>query len=915
MQQSLKISAFYLCVFLSWIYGPDVMATHNRAGEITYKHIPTDGEPYRYEFTITTYTKKSGDSEPADRDTLDIDFGDGSQGKAPRINGDGEEIVPDIYANIYQTNHSYPGPFNYLVSMQDPNRIDQIINIGVDGNSVNVEFYIQDTIFFRDPQFFGVNSSPILLQPPIDFGNVGYTFIHNPNAHDEDGDSLYFELISPLRAVGDEVPFYQYPTEISPGPENNLTLNSATGELIWETPQQAGIYNIAILIREFRNGVEMGNLIRDMQIIVEDLQNRPPEITPVRDTCVVVGETLLIDITATDPDPMQSVTLTALGGPFIVPNPAIFPSVTGSGTVESTFAWTLDCEHIFSEKYTVVFKAEDNFYGGDPAGPRPLSDLETWQITVVPPPPEFLQAVIIDGEINLFWNLAPDEYQCLNSDKFRGFSVWRRVACDSSEIDRCQLGLEGTAYTKIANNITTNTFIDQTAVKGVMYTYRIVAEFADAFTGSTPPTPLNVSSSMASNPACIELPKDAPVITNVSIAATATANGVIDVCWSKPRAVPLDTTINMPPYRYEVYRAEGFGSTSFSLVHSVEAPSFYLANDTCFTDIDGTLNTLGFPYLYRIDFYANDILVDRSETASSVFLNILPADNQLELQWNFEVPWLNTEYHIFKQNEAGLYDSLTTTMNTTFVETDLINGEAYCYFVKAIGTYGSMDLIDPLINFSQEVCSSPIDTVPPCAPQLSATNICEQEEEITEEELINELFWALPSIDCTEDVVQYYIYYSSPSATNYELIDSTDRLNYEHLINGSLAGCYAVAAVDSFYNESDFSNIVCLENCLQYELPNVFTPNADVLNQNDKFVPRNAKFISSIDIKIYNRWGDLVYETTDPQINWDGTDQKSGEALSEGVYYYVCDVFEQTSEGLEIVNQQLNGYIHLIRGN
>ena len=95
----------------------------------------------------------------------------------------------------------------------------------------------------------------------------------------------------------------------------------------------------------------------------------------------------------------------------------------------------------------------------------------------------------------------------------------------------------------------------------------------------------------------------------------------------------------------------------------------------------------------------------------------------------------------------------------------------------------------------------------------------------------------------------------------------------------------------------------------------MFTPNGDVAGQNELFVPRNSKFISSIDIKIYNRWGDLVYETTDPRINWDGTDMKSGEALSEGVYYYVCDVFEQTSEGLEIVNQQLSGYIHLIRGN
>ena len=111
MQYSFKSSIFVFCfsLGLSWLFSTEAMATHNRAGEITYKHIPTAGEPYRYAFTITTYTKRSGPSGPADRDTLDIGFGDGSFGRAPRTNGpglQGEMIGDDIYLNIYEVTHS-----------------------------------------------------------------------------------------------------------------------------------------------------------------------------------------------------------------------------------------------------------------------------------------------------------------------------------------------------------------------------------------------------------------------------------------------------------------------------------------------------------------------------------------------------------------------------------------------------------------------------------------------------------------------------------------------------------------------------------------------------------------------------------------------------------------------------------------
>lgn len=910
-----KFSLRSVCLIIfSLLFTIPLFATHNRAGEISFVSAPLPGQPYRYIFTVTTYTKISGGgASNADRDTLDVSFGDGNTGKAPRINGGGNgvPIGNNIKHNIYEVTHSYAAPFNYVVSMQDPNRIDEIINIQL-GNSVDIPFFIEDTIFFRDPQFFGFNSSPILLQPPIDFANVGYIFIHNPNAFDPDGDSLHFQLIPPKQNPFNDVPFYQYPNEINPGANNSFILNPNSGELIWNSPQRAGIYNIAILITEFRNGVKMGTMVRDMQIIVDDKPNRPPVLPEIKDTCVVVGELLQFNITATDPDiPAQLITMTGYGGPFqATVSPAQLISSPGLGTVNGTFFWQTTCDHIYSQAYTVVIKAEDNFTSS--GIPLPLADLETWLITVVAPPPLNLTAQIIGSNIKLDW----DFYQCQLSPKFRGFSVWRSIGCDSLSPDRCSRGLGGTSYQKIAEGITVNTYTDETAVKGVLYSYRIVAEFADAFTNSTPPNPLNVASGRASENICVELPKNAPIITNVSVEQTLPANGQIFIAWTKPVAEVLDTLVNLPPYRYELYRSQGFTGENYTLVQSWTYDSFAQANDTTFFDQIAELNTLSNPYHYKVAFYANNQPVDESAAASSVFLTTTASDNELLLSWDFNVPWLNVLYNIFRQTETGTFENIGSSTTKEFVDSQLQNGKEYCYYIEAIGTYANPTMPEPLINLSQIACGVPVDTIPPCPPLLTVTNYCESGEPDIPEILSNLLEWTnATQLQCDDDIIGYQVYFSPPLSPDFELIatiDGFDQTFFEHVLTNSLAGCYAVAAIDSFNNQSPFSNIVCLKNCVEFELPNVFTPNED--GANDLFVPRKSRFVSSIDFKVYNRWGNLVFETSNTNIEWNGTDQKSGKQLSEGVYYYTCEVYEQTAEGGEIISKTLSGFIHIILG-
>jgi gliding motility-associated-like protein len=127
-----------------------------------------------------------------------------------------------------------------------------------------------------------------------------------------------------------------------------------------------------------------------------------------------------------------------------------------------------------------------------------------------------------------------------------------------------------------------------------------------------------------------------------------------------------------------------------------------------------------------------------------------------------------------------------------------------------------------------------------------------------------------------------------------------------------MAGCYYVTAVDSFANESMISNKLCIDECTYYELPNVFSPNGDGIN--DYFRPIDPYyFVEKINIQIFNRWGQLMYQTDDPDIMWNGTNYKNGKTVSDGVYFYICDVYENRITGVEI--RHLTGFVHVFNAN
>ena len=234
-------------------------ATHQRAGEITYRHIVN----LTYEFTIITYTYTPSQ---ADRPEIEVFWGDNSSSTILRQSK--TSVGTDISKNIYVAQHTFSSNGTYSITFEDPNRNAGIINIP---GSVNIPFFME-TILVINP-FYGDNNSVQLLNPPLDNGCVNVTYYHNVGAYDPDGDSLSYKLVDCRGLDGLPIPGYKLPQS-----SQYITIDEVTGDLIWETPIIQGEYNIAILISEYRKGKFIGSIVRDMQISIAACNNQPPKI-------------------------------------------------------------------------------------------------------------------------------------------------------------------------------------------------------------------------------------------------------------------------------------------------------------------------------------------------------------------------------------------------------------------------------------------------------------------------------------------------------------------------------------------------------------------------------------------------------------------------------------------------------------
>jgi gliding motility-associated-like protein len=920
---------FLLSSFLSFIHFY-TLGTHIRAGEIAVRQ--EDCGKNIMTITVIIY---GNTLSPVSTGGGILSFGDGNNITIPLGS---LESRPDLPIGFGVFTYSITREYNlgtYTISYNEINRNFGILNILNSGNS---PFYTETTFSINESQ---CNNSPQLLSPPIDRACSRLAFFHNPGAFDIDGDSLAYTISVPSISSTQQASYippnspqfytgsFNQGNERGDGPPQ-FTIDPVIGTITWDAPGAIGEYNIAFIVEEWRKVdntmVKIGSVKRDMQILVEECNNRRPGISIPEDLCVFAGTPISETITGTDPDG-HNVKIEFFSGIFLATNnPAVYnpfpadyqPSIPPASIF---FNWTPSCGDVRNQPYSVLIKITDQ----PPSGP-PLVQFKTWNIKVVAPRPE-LQSVdvnVLKRETEISW--IP--YGCESASAIQ---IWRRVSPFQFSQDDCSFGLPAfTGYQKIAELPPDEIqFTDDNngtgLAPGAVYCYRLIAIF---------PLPGGAESQVSFELCSPPILADAPVITNVTVDKTNNISGEITVSWLRP--YDLDQAEFLEPYQYIILRSKG-------LFDDNELTRVNLTNiiDTTFTDKG--LNTRDYSYNYRIILLAKKIgetsllSIDTSAVASSVWNSSLSRTNSIELTWEANTPWINISqdypFHlIYRSSELNglenfiLIDSINVFENGyryedsgEYLNSGINENEFYCYRIKTRGTYGNPEIQIPLENFSQTVCTTLLDLSPPCSPSLiiSEFDCSTYTEQIpcSQEFYSHKILWPEPdNEDCQRDIFYYKVFASDYIEDDFQLIGSTTNNSFTEDNLVQLARCYRVKAVDRAGNESEFSEPLCFDNCPSIYFPNIITPNKDSFNENFIYYNANGfctRFIKGVSLSLFNRWGERIVDISYSEtLSWNGRDE-SGKLLPAGIYFYEANVLFDVKD----VNQQakrIKGWLHIV---
>lgn len=128
------------------------------------------------------------------------------------------------------------------------------------------------------------NNSPVFSNLPVAFVCLGQNFNYNHGVTDPDGDSLSYSLIAPKTSATNSVSFTPPSSFNNPVASSTpFTVNPQTGDINF-TPSQLQVGVMAILVNEYRNGIQIGSVIRDMQVYTQTCSNALPALSGINGT-------------------------------------------------------------------------------------------------------------------------------------------------------------------------------------------------------------------------------------------------------------------------------------------------------------------------------------------------------------------------------------------------------------------------------------------------------------------------------------------------------------------------------------------------------------------------------------------------------------------------------------------------------
>lgn len=285
------ISSIILPLVLFIAQTKNVQATHIAGGDVTYRHLGGT----QYEITVRIFFDCFyGSSAAISSDmTISVGFFDVNNNliSSVFINGQGPDtitnvsypcIIPPtnfcIMKYVYVTTVNIPAPpGGFKAVFQRCCRNNIILNI-VDPGNTGASFFTD----VPDMSQITTNSSPVFnFDPPV-YVCINKPVQHNFSATDADGDSLVYEFFTPFNGASAGNPQPQpplappyFPITWSAGYSQAdmmgtvppMSINPQTG-ILSVTPTQLGVFVVGVVVKEYRNGVYIGETKRDYQFNV-----------------------------------------------------------------------------------------------------------------------------------------------------------------------------------------------------------------------------------------------------------------------------------------------------------------------------------------------------------------------------------------------------------------------------------------------------------------------------------------------------------------------------------------------------------------------------------------------------------------------------------------------------------------------
>jgi gliding motility-associated-like protein len=238
--------------------------------------------------------------------------------------------------------------------------------------------------------------------------------------------------------------------------------------------------------------------------------------------------------------------------------------------------------------------------------------------------------------------------------------------------------------------------------------------------------------------------------------------------------------------------------------------------------------------------------------------------NSVVLDWQTDPNFIPAEFSIEKTT-GGNYSFLATTTQNAFADNSYNTEEATCYRI------GYKDVCDNQSPFSAEVC--PI--------RLTGTLRTDNSINLSWSAYTG---WANGVSGYTvekysEDGILLQTFQAG-KVTSY--VDASDDLDYQTFV-------YVVKAnaVEAGLGQSVSNRVFVLKDPNLFH-PTAFTPNGDNLNDNFTVF---GQYVVGFEMKIFNRWGELLFTTEDIQSGWDGTFR--GREMPEGTYTFIAHITDR----------------------